>query len=60
MLHDQALKFVGKRVYVVNDDTSITYGVLEKVSNNSATVRSNRDNKTLSVHLRHLYPVKSS
>ena len=60
MLHDQALKFVGKRVYVVNEDTSITYGVLEKVSNNSAKVRSNRDNITFSVHLQHLYPVKSS
>lgn len=59
MLHDQALKFLGKRVYVVNDDTSITYGVLIKVRSNFAVIRTSTNYKMVWVNLRHLYPAKS-
>jgi hypothetical protein len=58
MLHDQALKFVGKRVYVVNDDTSVTYGYLEAVKASSVVVRDIISNKLISAHLRHIYPDK--
>tara|TARA_Y100001973_G_C4947302_1_gene208546 strand:+ start:95 stop:268 length:174 start_codon:yes stop_codon:yes gene_type:complete len=57
MRYDQALKFLGKRVFVVNDDTSITHGILEKVEHNSATIRTLKDN-TLSVYLRFIFPLK--
>ena len=59
MLHDQALKFLGKRVYVVNDDTSITHGVLLKVRSNFAVIRTSTNYKMVWVNLRHLYPAKS-
>lgn len=59
MLHEQALKFLGKHVYAINHDTSVTHGVLVKVRSNFAVIRTSKNYKMVWVHLRHLYPAKT-
>lgn len=55
MVYDQAIKFMGKRVYVILDDTSLVYGILDQVKGVTARILLRDDNHILS-HIKHVYP----
>lgn len=56
MIYPQALKFLGKRVYVILDDTSVVYGTLLRVDGVLAKITSERDDQEISSHIKHIYP----
>ena len=56
MIYHQALKFLGKRVYVILDDTSVVYGTLLRVDGVLAKVTSERGDQEISSHIKHIYP----
>ena len=55
MVYSQALKFTGKRVYVILDDTSIVYGILDQVKGVTARILL-QDNQHILSHIKHVYP----
>ena len=55
MIHTQAVQFIGKRVRVILEDTSVAYGTLASVISNIATVHLDDGDYTFS-HIKHVYP----
>lgn len=57
MKHGQIEKFIGKRVYVINDDTSVSFGYLYEVRGTTAKIL--LDNKQhICSHIKHVYPAR--
>lgn len=55
MMYAQALKFIGKEVYIIADDTSTRYGVLVCVAGVTARVYL-KNNEYMTSHIKHVYP----
>lgn len=52
----QAEKFISKRVYVVMDDTSIFYGLLNAVQGVVATIIDPDTEKQVRTHIKFVFP----
>lgn len=57
MTHDQSLKFLGKRVFLVQEDQTLFRGILEEVCGSICVVRAK--DKSIKAHIQYLFPDKS-
>lgn len=55
MIHTQAVRFIGKRVRVILEDTSVAYGTLASVTSTIAKILLDDGDYALS-HIKHVYP----
>lgn len=56
MIYSQAVQFIGKRVRVILEDTSVAYGTLASVTSTLAKITLDDGDYALS-HIRHVYPL---
>lgn len=57
MTHDQSIKFLGKRVFLVQENQTIFRGFLEEVYGSICVVRGK--DKSIKAHIQYLFPDKS-
>jgi len=55
MIHAQSVQFIGKRVRVILEDTSVAYGTLASVTSTIANILLDDGDYVLS-HIKHVYP----